>query len=283
LRLQAANDLPARVRVDAMRLKQVLINLCGNAVKFTPQGEVTLSIDLVDRTDSQVMLKFAVQDNGIGIAPENQAKIFAGFTQAEASTTRRFGGTGLGLAISQRLIELMGGKLELQSALGRGSRFYFTLTLPLVADEPPVAAPLADGTAMAAAPEVAKLAGLRILVAEDNFVNQQIASELLSGEGAVVTLANHGQEALDLIAAVPEPFDLVLMDMQMPVMDGLTATVQIRKTQDATALPIVAMTANAMDTDREACLQAGMNDHVGKPFNMAHLVKVIQQVTGRSV
>ena len=99
----------------------------------------------------------------------------------------------------------------------------------------------------------------------------------------MVTLANHGQEALDLIAAVPEPFDLVLMDMQMPVMDGLTATVQIRKTQDATALPIVAMTANAMDTDREACLQAGMNDHVGKPFNMAHLVKVIQQVTGRSV
>jgi len=281
LRLQAANDLPARVRVDAMRLKQVLINLCGNAVKFTPQGEVALSIDLVDRTDSQAMLKFAVQDNGIGIAPENQAKIFSGFTQAEASTTRRFGGTGLGLAISQRLIELMGGKLELQSALGRGSRFYFTLTLPLVADEPAVAAPLADDTA--AASDTGKLAGLRILVAEDNFVNQQIASELLGGEGAVVTLANHGQEALDLIAAAPEPFDVVLMDMQMPVMDGLTATVQIRTTQDATALPIVAMTANAMDTDREACLAAGMNDHVGKPFNMAHLVKVIRQVTGRGV
>ena len=281
LRLQAANDLPARVRVDAMRLKQVLINLCGNAVKFTPQGEVALSIDLVDRTDSQAMLKFAVQDNGIGIAPENQAKIFSGFTQAEASTTRRFGGTGLGLAISQRLIELMGGKLELQSALGRGSRFYFTLTLPLVADEPAVAAPLADDTA--AASDTGKLAGLRILVAEDNFVNQQIASELLGGEGAVVTLANHGQEALDLIAAAPEPFDVVLMDMQMPVMDGLTATVQIRTTQDATALPIVAMTANAMDTDREACLAAGMNDYVGKPFNMAHLVKVIRQVTGRGV
>jgi len=281
LRLQAANDLPARVRVDAMRLKQVLINLCGNAVKFTPQGEVTLSIDLVDRIASQVMLKFAVQDNGIGIAPENQTKIFSGFTQAEASTTRRFGGTGLGLAISQRLIELMGGKLELQSALGRGSRFYFTLTLPVVAEEPAAPAVSADDTA--AASDTGKLAGLRILVAEDNFVNQQIASELLSGEGAVVTLANHGQEALDLIAAAPEPFDLVLMDMQMPVMDGLTATVQIRTTQDATALPIVAMTANAMDTDREACLQAGMNDHVGKPFNMAHLVKVIRQVTGRSV
>jgi PAS domain S-box-containing protein len=298
LRLEPGANLPARVVVDAMRLKQVLINLFSNAVKFTPQGQVTLSIDAVDQTATQVQLKFAVQDNGIGIAPENQAKIFTGFTQAEASTTRRFGGTGLGLAISQRLIELMGGKLELQSAVGRGSRFYFTLTLPVA---PEVTAIPANGFAAATtasqttatagsgsegvvrvdAAEQSRLSGMRILVAEDNFVNQQIANELLEGEGAVVTLANHGQEALDLIAAAGEPFDVVLMDMQMPVMDGLSATREIRKTLDAATLPIVAMTANAMQVDRDACLQAGMNDHVGKPFNLAHLVQLLRRVTGR--
>ncbi len=292
LRLEPAACLPASVVVDALRLKQVLINLCGNAVKFTPQGEVSLSVDAVDQTATQVLLKFAVQDNGIGIAPENQAKIFTGFTQAEASTTRRFGGTGLGLAISQRLIELMGGKLELQSALGRGSRFYFTLTLPVAPDEVVVTSSIVSQVAGDSSggsqndtrmlvPDQSRLSGMRILVAEDNFVNQQIANELLESEGAVVTMANHGQEALDLIAAAVEPFDVVLMDMQMPVMDGLTATREIRKTMNAATLPIVAMTANAMETDREACLAAGMNDHVGKPFNLAHLVQVLRQVTGR--
>jgi CheY-like chemotaxis protein len=276
LSIELHPDLPQRVVGDVMRLRQVLINLCGNAVKFTPQGRVTLSIDLMDRAPERVMLKFAVQDNGIGIAPENHGKIFSGFTQAEASTTRRFGGTGLGLAISQSLIELMGGKLELHSVLGRGSRFYFTLSLPIAEDAPPA---LPDQTT---ASDLPSLAGMRILVAEDNFVNQQIASELLQGEGASVTLANHGQEALDLIAAAPHPFDVVLMDMQMPVMDGLSATRVIRQTLGAEKLPIVAMTANAMDADREACLQAGMNDHVGKPFNLTHLVHVLRRVTQRS-
>ncbi len=283
LSVHLAPDLPQRVTGDTLRLKQVLINLCGNAVKFTAQGQVTLSIELVDQTPDRVMLKFAVQDNGIGIAAENQAKIFSGFTQAEASTTRRFGGTGLGLAISQRLIELMGGKLQLQSALGRGSRFYFTLSLPVAlaaADDGAHGTPLAAVLASDVAAVLPSLTGMRILVAEDNFVNQQIASELLEGEGAVVTLANHGQEALDLIASAGEPFDVVLMDMQMPVMDGLTATRTIRQTLDAHTLPIVAMTANAMDTDRAACLEAGMNDHVGKPFNLTHLVQVLRQVTG---
>jgi PAS domain S-box-containing protein len=293
--LKLAPGLPLWVMGDALRLKQVLINLCSNAIKFTPQGQITLSIDLIDRSPDRVMLKFAIQDDGIGIAPENQAKIFTSFTQAEASTTRRFGGTGLGLAISQRLIELMGGKLEMQSALGRGSRFYFTLTLPIGADEVATQSSQAQSgqttthaahasSAEVDVPKAAKpsLAGMRILVAEDNFVNQQIASELLEGEGAVVTLANHGQEALDVIAAATEPFDVVLMDMQMPVMDGLNATRAIRQTLDANTLPIVAMTANAMDTDRAACLEAGMNDHVGKPFNLAHLVQVLRRVTGRA-
>jgi len=273
--------LPQRVLGDAMRLKQVLINLCGNAVKFTEQGQVELSIHQMDSCASQVMLKFAVQDNGIGIAPENQARIFTGFTQAEASTTRRFGGTGLGLAISQKLIELMGGKLELQSALGKGSRFYFSVPLAVVADVADTNRPL-DASSPAGQAGRPSLTGLRVLVAEDNFVNQQIASELLEGEGAIVALADHGQQALDMLGAVDAAFDVVLMDMQMPVMDGLTATRTIRERWSATALPIVAMTANAMDSDREACLAAGMNDHVGKPFNMAHLVRVLLRVTGRA-
>jgi len=265
---------PACVQVDALRLKQVLINLCGNAVKFTPQGHVTLAIHQMDRSADKAMLKFSVQDEGIGIAPENQQSIFNGFTQAEASTTRRFGGTGLGLAISQRLIALMGGKLELTSALGRGSRFYFTLALPVVAAEPAQDTP--SGVSDLAGQ---RLAGLRILVAEDNFVNQQIAMELLTSEGAHVTLAVNGQEAVDAVSNPDAAFDVVLMDMQMPVMDGLEATRALRRRFDASQLPIVAMTANAMDSDREACLQAGMNDHVGKPFQMGHLVQVLRSVT----
>jgi PAS domain S-box-containing protein len=273
--------LPHSLLGDAMRLKQVLINLCGNAVKFTERGRVELAVQLVSTRADQVMLKFSVQDNGIGIAPENQARIFTGFTQAEASTTRRFGGTGLGLAISQKLIELMGGRLELQSALGKGSCFYFTVPLAVVADVAGAAKThAAEGKAHDA--NLPVLTGLRVLVAEDNFVNQQIACELLEGEGATVAVANHGQAALDLLEAAGAKFDVVLMDMQMPVMDGLTATRVIRTRWSDTELPIVAMTANAMDSDRQACLEAGMNDHVGKPFNMTHLVRVLLQVTGRA-
>ena len=172
---------------------------------------------------------------------------------------------------------MMEGQLELQSALGRGSLFYFSLILPVVATDaltPTRPSPAADTKAIA-------LAGMRILVVEDNLVNQQIASELLRGEGAVVQLANDGQEAIALIDAAQSPFDVVLMDMQMPVMDGLTATRTLRQQHDACALPIVAMTANAMDSDRLACLDAGMNDHVVKPFSLLQLTTVLQRVTSR--
>ena len=281
LQLLLAPDVPSRLVGDTLRLQQVLINLCSNAVKFTERGHVTLSITLVRHSASDALLQFSVQDQGIGIAPENLARIFADFTQAEASTTRRFGGTGLGLAISQRLIELMGGELQVTSSLGQGSCFFFMLALPVATDAAPnpdtddLLRLLDEGPQDAPA----SLAEMRILVAEDNFVNQQIACELLEGEGAVVNLANNGQEALDLISAASQPYHVVLMDMQMPVMDGLTATREIRLKFDATTLPIVAMTANAMASDREACLAAGMNDHIGKPFNMAHLVAVLRRVT----
>jgi len=278
LQLDLAPDLPQHLVGDAMRLRQILINLCGNAVKFTERGTVSLSISCLERDHQQVRLQFTVKDEGIGIAPENQARIFSGFTQAEASTSRRYGGTGLGLAISQRLIELMGGKLGLQSALGQGSSFYFTLVFDLAPATPQTTAP-PDPAQTTPAILPASLAGMRVLVAEDNFVNQQIACELLTGEGAVVELANHGQEALDILQAPGSHFDVVLMDMQMPVMDGLEATLAIRARWNATELPVVAMTANAMERDRQACLAAGMNDHVGKPFNLAHLVQVLLKVT----
>jgi PAS domain S-box-containing protein len=410
---------------DDTRLQQVLINLGGNAIKFTSVGEVVLSLRVVARTEKDVLLEFAVRDSGIGIAPENQAHIFTGFSQAEASTTRRFGGTGLGLAICQRLVGLMGGELRLHSTPGQGSTFHFQIRLGLAqtsGDEPsprqlgkvemgavralmvddnasardvfvgmaeslgwqadvaasgaeaialattrasegrpyetvfidwqmpsldgwetsrrlleaaqacgqaapllfmvtshgrealaqrsaeeqailssflvkPVTASMlfdvvADARVALAHPELLnrpaipaasqRLVGMRVLVVEDNLNNQQVAQELLTDEGAVVALAANGQLGVDAVAAADPPFDAVLMDLQMPVMDGYTATARIRQQADLATLPIIAMTANAMASDREACLAAGMNDHVGKPFDLSNLVATLLRHTGRA-
>jgi PAS domain S-box-containing protein len=303
LRFETDPTLPPQLMGDAMRLQQVLINLGGNAIKFTEQGEVVVALRVVRKTDTDVEIDISVRDTGIGIAPENQARIFSGFTQAEASTTRRFGGTGLGVAISQRLVQLMGGELKLASALGQGSCFHFSLSLPLVAQNLAwaISAPqaLADLTAPQAladltAPQAladltaprstpvsrCRLEGLRLLVVEDNLNNQQVARELLEEEGAWVQIAQHGQEAIEAVAALaasPTPFDVVLMDLQMPVMDGFTATRKIRDELGLTRLPIIAMTANAMTSDRDACLTAGMNEHVGKPFDLNQLVQLLLQ------
>jgi CheY-like chemotaxis protein len=229
-----------------------------------------------------VKLKFSVQDSGIGIAPENQSKIFQGFTQAEASTTRRFGGTGLGLAISQQLVNMMGGRIELNSQVGEGSCFYFSIVLPEdtsgVVTATPVVDPQVNNT-----PHVKPLAGMRILLAEDNLINQQVAIGLLGSEGALVDIAHNGQEAIELLQARGvDGFDVVLMDIQMPVMDGYTAARKIRGELGWQDLPIVAMTANAMASDREACLAAGMNAHVGKPFELDELVVLLLNCTGKN-
>jgi len=420
------NDIPKVLIGDALRLQQVLINLGGNAIKFTAQGEVLLRVHLESRseqeTHEQVTLLFEVHDSGIGIAPEAQAKIFSGFTQAESSTSRKYGGTGLGLAISQRLVRLMGGELELSSVVGEGSTFYFRIPLRVPTDVPADFAPkdrsalhnlkalviddnlvaqqimtgmlhglgweafaaegpedalamvaqdlqngptgfdvifldwdmpgmdgltlagelthlfgdgpkpimimvtasgrdvfhaapahqqqvldgflvkpvtgsmlydaVAEALAVASgvAPVVAEvrdgtrlLNGMRLLVVEDNLINQQVAQELLVREGAWVQLAQHGQEAVDLLRASPQAYDLVLMDMQMPVLDGLQATHAIRNRLHLRELPIIAMTANAMASDREACLSAGMNDHVGKPFELQHLVRTLLRWAGQAV
>ena len=417
--------LPRCLMGDAMRLRQVLLNLAGNAIKFTAEGEVVVSAAVLGHGPAGITLRIAVSDTGIGIAPENPALIFSGFTQAEASTTRRFGGTGLGVAISRHLVALMGGELRLDSAPGRGSRFHFDITLPpapeaaldvdnaldagraeqpagapmraLVVDDNPTACeglrrmgqslgwtvdvadsgaralellrrqaaggityeavfvdwlmPGLDGwqtsrrvreLGLAGAPPVIvmvtahgremlsqrseaeqslldgflvkpvtasmlldavvdarnghaqahparraaargprRLAGMRLLVVEDNPNNQQVARELLEDEGALVHIAGHGQEGIDAVAAANPPYDIVLMDLQMPVMDGFTATRRIRADLGMQSLPIVAMTANAMASDREACLAAGMNDHVGKPFDLDCLVAVLRQHAGR--
>lgn len=425
-------DMPRVVVADALRLKQVLINLGSNALKFTAQGEVQLTVRVQRRESDRVWVYFALRDSGIGIAPEQQARIFEGFSQAEASTSRRFGGTGLGLAISRRLVQLMGGDLQLHSVLGQGSTFYFEIPLGLstpiavepngladwpealhdwhlLAIEPHTAArarlldlaatlrwpaqactdpdqarellekahaagrpfqavwfdieaqppaqalqqlqrlrqPLPDGSAAphifllarpgvelswsamlkadATAPDTGEswlfkpitfrsvktsmqrwlrhgstqasavgtselvgaqlshcpgLAEVRILLVEDNPINQDVAMQLLQREGALVTLAENGLEAVQRLSTPQLDFDLVLMDMQMHVMDGLQATRLIREQLKLLDLPIVAMTANAMASDRDACLAAGMNDHVGKPFDIVQLVTVLQRILG---
>ena len=408
-------SIPQHLVGDALRLRQVLINLGGNAIKFTAKGEVVVSALLLQAGASEATLQFAVRDTGIGISPENQSRIFTGFTQAEASTSRRYGGTGLGVAISQSLVSMMGGTLQLESHLGVGSRFYFSITLPvapavngalvpvqdplnawrvLVVDDNPTARavlermglslgwtvevcnsgeasielvqqrasvgihyeavlldwqmPGLDGwqtcqriralPGLAQRPVVVmvsahgkemladrspsdramidgflikpvtasmlldaivdaradhaprknpelkvtghRLAGMKLLVVEDNLVNQQVARELLQKEGAIVQTANDGQDAVTTVAAADPIYDVVLMDMQMPVMDGLSATRHIRQVLGLTHLPIVAMTANAMAAERQECLDAGMNEHVAKPFELNHMVQVLRHQAG---
>ena len=419
--------VPKRLLGDAMRLQQVLVNLGGNAIKFTARGDVVLKIDVITLRAQEVVLRFAMRDSGIGIAPEHQQHIFDGFSQAETSTTRRFGGTGLGLSICKSLIALMGGDLKLDSAAGRGSTFHFSLCLPLVEPEqeqPPTpaqahTAPLAalvvddnatarqvvatmvrslgwsvdladsgeqaiaryqarlDSGALAyqavlvdvrlpdmegwqicrrirqlcvgepvpivlmvsangqemllqrsdeeqsvhdvvvvkpvtasmlldaltdtpststnadndtnAAPRRAalppakgqRLAAMRLLVVDDNVINQQVARELLDAEGALVDVADNGQLGLQAVVAANPRYDAVLMDVRMPVMDGYTATRAIRQIWSSTQLPIIAMTANVMDSDQDACKAAGMNEHIGKPIDVNLLVASLLKLTGR--
>jgi signal transduction histidine kinase/CheY-like chemotaxis protein len=414
--------LPEVMAGDAMRLQQVLVNLGGNAVKFTSQGQVVIALRCASLTDETVSIEFEVKDTGIGIAPENMASVFSDFSQAEASTTRRYGGTGLGLAISRRLVKLMGGDIRLTSTLGVGSTFVFLAVLQrvrvipaellppasialapqcvLVVDDNLVAgdlmqrmvqslgwtADVARSGAMAlemidtrmdpdhpafpyqvvfvdwqmpgmdgwetvrrirrigqscSGPQpvvimatgqareglaqrseieqdmlnaflvkpitaamvrtavsdaslgrtglrkrdgrpssLRSLNGLRILVVEDNLINQQVAEELLMTQGAMVFLAANGQLGVEAVAAAEPQFDVVLMDLQMPVLDGFGATRFIREQLGLTRLPIVAMTANAMASDRDACLAAGMDEHVGKPFDLTKLVALLVRLTG---
>lgn len=260
---------------DAHRLRQVVVNLVGNAIKFTERGEVSVEVRTLASTDEAVELEFAVRDTGIGISPASQEKIFEAFAQADASTTRRFGGTGLGLSISSQLVRLMGGRIWVESVLHKGSVFRFTARFGRVAqfDDASVApsAPMADPNGAETKPGVS----LSILLAEDNETNQKLVIKLLEKWGHRVTLARNGQEALDALDG--QDFDVIFMDVQMPVMDGLEATMRIRACEKLTGrhVPIVAMTAHALVGDRERCLKAGMDDYVSKPIHAAALQKVL--------
>lgn len=272
---------------DEMRLQQILINLGSNAIKFTAQGSIVIKVHSRINESNNHSLSFKIFDTGIGISEENQKKVFEGFTQAEASTTRRFGGTGLGLAISQTLVNLMGGQLKLKSQPGKGSCFYFTIDLPLASQQQIEQLNL-DNINNEAVGRKNRLEQKKILVVEDNLVNQHVAQELLEQEGALVKVVNDGQQALDCLRQEIKSdntvqFDAVLMDLQMPVMDGLSASRAIRDSLKLDELIIVAMTANAMQKDRNECLQAGMNDHLGKPFDINKVVTLLDKLWDKTV
>ena len=258
-------NLPERLKGDPHRLWQILTNLTSNAVKFTENGKITLSAEMMGQVGDRITLAIKVSDTGIGISPRAQASIFKAFSQADESTTRKFGGTGLGLAISKKLVELMDGAITLKSTVGTGSSFAILLHLEEASVEDAKAAKPQPKT------DAIDLSGLRVLLAEDNTVNAKLATRLLEKSGILVEWAQDGKQAVD--AWRENSFDMVLMDVQMPVMDGFEATVQIRKAEGETEnpIPIIALTAHAIDGYRDQCLEKGMDDFLTKPLNPRRL------------
>ena len=288
------SDAPCFLRGDALRLRQVMLNLAGNAVKFTRQGNVTLELTVKSVDHNHCSLVFSVRDTGIGISSAQQEVIFADFTQADNSITRDFGGTGLGLAISNRLVGLMGSSISLESTPGRGSVFSFSLLLEKSTDAPPVCRTGEEDTA-------APCCSLNILLVEDHPANQQLAVIILTKQGHAVKVADNGLEALAALGS--QSYDLIFMDMQMPIMDGLTTTGLIRKYEQGLEddrpelksfsgqllqrlqdghIHIIAVTANAMEEDRQRCLEVGMDDYLSKPYRKASLLNVLHNFAGRS-
>ncbi len=250
------------VRGDPLRLGQILLNLTGNAIKFTPTGAVTLRVIVEHEKSDHTSIRFEVRDTGIGIAQADQQRLFTAFEQADPSLTRKYGGTGLGLAITKRLVQAMGAEIHVESEPGAGSRFWFTLRLPRAFE--PAASPSSElRGASAEAILRSYFAGTRILVAEDEPVNQEVVRELLEAADLNVDVAQDGQEALDM--AMHTPYALILMDMQMPKMNGVASARAIRRASLCRGTPIVALTANAFNEDRSVCMAAGMNDHLAKP------------------
>jgi len=272
LSVHISNDVPDTVQGDPFRLKQILINLINNAIKFTSKGDVRVGVSLVHKAGYKDAIRFEIRDSGIGISPENQKKLFKSFSQADTSTTRNFGGSGLGLAISKRLVQMMDGDIGVESEEGQGSTFWFTVTLD---------------TAFTGQEEVVreeiqneyKTRPLTILLAEDNVINQRVSVINIDKLGHQVQIAGNGREAVDLF--LKQPFDLILMDVHMPGMDGLEATREIRRIERERKtdhpVPIIAMTATIYEEDIKNFYSLGMNDYLGKPFKTADLAQIIEK------
>lgn len=303
------DDVPRNLMGDPLRLGQVLLNLVNNAIKFTESGHIRVCISLLAQQDNQVELRFSVKDTGIGLSQEAQQRLFRAFSQADVSTTRRYGGTGLGLAISKQLTELMGGQIGVFSEEGQGSEFFFTVrnrlhvsSEPSQSEKPPSTGSGSDqsrrvdseykhgqhsenhfsqsppdwrNTALEKPLRVSDRVGARVLIAEDNLVNQEVISGFATRLGLDITMVADGEQAAQ--AALTRPFDLILMDIQMPVMDGIEATRKIQAQSDKKAPPVIAMTAHTLQEDIDECLEAGMSDHLTKPIHPEQLGRIIEQ------
>jgi CheY-like chemotaxis protein/anti-sigma regulatory factor (Ser/Thr protein kinase) len=261
--LTEAHGVPAGLVGDPTKLQQALLNYAANAVKFTDAGRVVLRVKPVEESERDAQLRFEVEDTGIGIAPETLGRLFQVFEQGDSSTTRKYGGTGLGLAITRRLVQLMGGETGVSSTRGKGSVFWFTVRLRKGQAAPAQRGPAGDRSA--AERLRSEHAGRRILLAEDEPINQEIAVTLLEEVGLTVDRAGDGVKAVNL--AGERDYALILMDMQMPDMDGMEATRRIRAAGRGAHIPVLAMTANAFAEDRARCLEAGMNDFLVKPVD----------------
>ena len=274
-KVEIAPETPRYLTGDPLRLRQILMNLANNAVKFTERGRIIFQVTSMATTGRSVLLHFAIIDTGIGLTPEQQTGLFRAFSQADPSTTRKFGGTGLGLAIAKRLVKLMGGEIAVESTYGQGSTFYFSVPFALAEHVTSKMILTERLEAPSGASQPGCLRGARVLIAEDNALNQQVIQEFLARADAQVTLVGNGLEALEL--AQRQTFEVVLMDLQMPVMDGLEAARELRKIPQWAKTPIIALTANVFQADIDRCVAAGMNDHVGKPIKVEELFSKLEK------
>lgn len=270
-----AADVPAAISGDSLRLRQVLINLIGNALKFTTKGEVAVQVELLHASNSTVELAFTIRDTGIGIPADKLARLFKAFTQVDSSTTRKYGGSGLGLAICERLVGLMGGKITVESELGKGSKFTFTIQASLGKNSG-TKRQQENGSSNLLSEAFAKEYPLRILLAEDNLINQKLAVRMLNKLGFFPDVATNGIQATEMVE--DGSYNLVLMDVLMPEMDGIEATRRIRINNTIAQPHIVAMTASVFAEDKEACLSAGMNEFISKPISVNEFVKVLEKI-----